>query len=66
MNARYEALKKEKNVTDYQVSKDTGIPRSTLSEWNAGKYVPKADKLLKLAEYFDVTIEDFLKEETSK
>ena len=60
MNAKYEALKQEKNVTDYQVAKDTGIPRSTLSEWNAGKYIPKIEKLLKLAEYFGVSIEDLL------
>ena len=62
MNAKYEALKKKKNVTDYQVSKDTGIPRSTLSEFNAGKYIPKVDKLLKLAEYFGVTVEDLIEE----
>lgn len=60
MNAIYKALKDKKGVTDYQVSKETGIPRSTLSEWNAGKYVPKADKLKKLAEYFGVKIEDLL------
>ena len=61
MDAKYKALKKKKKVTDYQVSKATGIARSTLSEINAGKYIPKADKLLKLAEYFNVPIEYFLK-----
>ena len=61
MNAKYEALKVKKGVSDYQVAKDTGIPRSTLSEWNAGKYIPKADKLLKLAEYFGVSIEELIK-----
>ena len=62
MNKLYERLKAEKGITDYKVSQDTGVPRSTLSEWGKGKYQPKADKLMKLAEYFGVTIEDFLKE----
>jgi transcriptional regulator with XRE-family HTH domain len=64
MNSKYEALKEKKGVTDYQVSKDTGIPRSTISEWSSGKYIPKIDKLLKLAEYFGVSVEDLLEENT--
>lgn len=66
MNANYEALKKKKGVSDYQVAKDTGVSRSTLSEWNAGKYIPKTDKLLKLAKYFNVSIEYLLGEKTRK
>lgn len=62
MNAKYKALKEKKHVTDYRVSKDTGIPRSTLSEWSAGKYTPKADTLLKIAKYFGVTIEYLLED----
>ena len=66
MNKLYERLKAEKGITDYKVAQDTGVPRSTLSEWGQGKYIPKADKLLKLAEYFNVTIEDFLKNEVTE
>lgn len=57
-----ELLQKEK-VTPYQVSKATGISQSTLSDWKTGRAKPKADKLLKLAEYFGVTVDYFLKEE---
>lgn len=63
MNKLYERLKKERGITDYRVSQDTGISRSTLSEWNAGQYMPKVDKLLILSQYFGVTIEDFLQNE---
>ena len=47
-------------TTVYRVSKDTGISASTLTDWKYGRSAPKADKLKKLAEYFDVGINYFL------
>lgn len=46
--------------TSYQVSKDTGISTSTLSNWKQGNYKPKTDKLKILADYFGVTVDYFL------
>ena len=49
------------NVTAYQVSKDTGIAQSILSEWKSGRIkILGADKLKILADYFGVSIEYFL------
>nr|WP_207742004.1 helix-turn-helix transcriptional regulator [[Clostridium] symbiosum] len=47
--------------TAYQVSKDTGIAQSVLSDWKTGRSKPKADKLKILADYFGVPIDYFLK-----
>lgn len=47
----------EKGVTQYRMAKDLGLASSVVSEWCAGKYRPKADKLLMLAKYFDVSID---------
>lgn len=63
MYNKYAQLRDSHNLTDYRVSKETGIPPATLSDWKNGLYKPKADKLLKLAEYFGVSIEYFLKED---
>lgn len=63
MYEKYEKLLKSRKVTSYQVAKDTGINASVFSDWKNGKSSPKADKLLKLANYFDVSIEYFLKKE---
>lgn len=60
MTSRYAELKKKKGVTDYQIAKETGVSRSTLSEWQQGKYTPKVDKLIKLAAYFEVPLEELL------
>lgn len=58
--AKYAHIRSQKNLTDYQVSKDTGIATATLSDWKNGVSKPKVDKLKILANYLGVTIEDFL------
>lgn len=60
--SKFENLLKERKVTSYQVSKETGITSATLSEWKSAKYTPKVDKLLKIAQYFGVPLEYFLEE----
>lgn len=60
MYKRYAKLRDEKGVTDYRVAMDTGIPKSTFSDWKANLYNPKLEKLKKLAEYFGVTVDYFI------
>lgn len=55
-------LRDEKGITDYRVSIDTGITKSTFSEWKSGRSKPKVDKLKLLADYFGVKIEYFLED----
>ena len=65
LNPSFEVLKKkadEKGVSIYAVAKAVGFSsKSTLYDWCAGKYFPKADKLIKLAEYFGCDVMDFYK-----
>ncbi len=53
----FEKLCKEKGVTPYRVCKETGLTTSTISNWKAGRYTPKQDKLQKIADFFNVSIE---------
>lgn len=57
MYSAFVQLCQEKGVTPYKVAKDTGINRSTFTDWKTGRSVPKIDKLQKLADYFGVSIE---------
>lgn len=57
---KYLELLTKSGETSYQVSKDTGIAQSTLSEWKSGKSNPKVDKLIILADHFGVTVDYFL------
>lgn len=62
MYKKFAKLLEQTNKTAYQVSKDTGIAQSVLSDWKTGRSKPKADKLKILADYFGVGIEYFLEE----
>lgn len=53
----FDKLLKEKGISAYKVSKETGVSTSTLSNWKNGEYVPKANKLQKIADYLDVSLE---------
>lgn len=50
-------LLKEKNLSLKWVSERTGIARTTLSEWSAGRKPTLCLELLKLAEVLGVTLE---------
>lgn len=63
MYEKYAELLDKTDKTTYQVSKDTGIPQSVLSDWKRGRSKPKFDKLLILAKYFNVPVEYFAEEE---
>lgn len=52
----FEKLCDKTGVTPYRVCKETGITTATISNWKAGRYVPKADKLQKIADYFGVSL----------
>lgn len=60
MYEKYVELREQKGITDYRVSEDTGIAKSTFSDWKSGRSNPKIDKLKILADYFGVSIEYFL------
>lgn len=57
MRNAFDALLEERGVTSAAVAKATGISAATLSEWRKGKYVPKAEKLQKVADYFGVPVD---------
>lgn len=60
MYEKFAELLEKTNKSAYQVSKDTGIAQSVLSDWKRGRSNPKVNKLKILAEYFGVSIEYFL------
>ena len=62
MYTKYAELRDERGISDYEVSKLTGIPKSTFSDWKSGRSCPKADKLLALAALFNVPLETFIKQ----
>lgn len=50
----------EHNVSAYKVAKETGITQSTFSDWKRGRYTPKIEKLVAIANYFGVPVTMFI------
>lgn len=53
----FEKLLKKNNVKTSDVSRATKISASTFSDWKNGVSQPKPDKLLLIAEYFNVSVD---------
>lgn len=52
-------IRKEKRLTQLKVAMDLNISREALSHYENGKREPSLDLLVKMSEYFNVSI-DFL------
>lgn len=56
----FEKLCSEKGVSPYLVSRETDVATSTLTNWKKGNYIPKIDKVQKIADFFGVPLEMFM------
>jgi len=50
-----------KNITQEELAKAISVSRQTINAMEGGKYVPSTVLALKLAKYFEVTIEEIFK-----
>ena len=54
----YQKIKESKNMKDRDVAKATGIDPATFSHWKKGLYTPKEDKLIKIANYLNISVDE--------
>lgn len=57
MYAIFEQLLRRDGLTISEVGRATGISPSTFTDWRAGRYKPKADKMKRIADYFGVSVD---------
>ena len=62
MYAKYVELRDKRGIRDSDVAKATDIPQSTLTDWKNGKSSPKVEKLIKIADFFGITLDEFVRE----
>ena len=53
-------LLKDKGITRYRLSQDIGVSEGHISDWKSGKSRPTAERLVRLAKYFEVTTDYLL------
>lgn len=54
---RLKELRLEMGITQKELATIVGVGRTTISEYESGKIVPSQQKLLKIAEYFGVSVD---------
>lgn len=57
---KLEKLAIAQGISLYALAQKLGFARSLFSDWKSGKSMPKTDKLLKISEFFGVTVDYFL------
>lgn len=58
---KLEELVKARGITFYALANELEFAKSLFSDWKSGKSMPKTDKLIVIAEYFDVPVSYFIK-----
>lgn len=57
MYEHYEKARDKKGLKNADVAKATGIPKQLFSDWKKRDSTPKAETLLKIADFLDVSVE---------
>ena len=58
--SRFAGLLKDKGITPYLVSKETGVPASALTNWKKGVCKPKVDKMKRIADFLGCPLDYLL------
>lgn len=54
----YLKIRESKDLKDRDVAKATGIDPATFSHWKKGLYTPKENKLEKIANFLNITLDE--------
>lgn len=58
MKLTLKAARINAGFTQEQVKEKTGIARSTLTNWESGRNLPRSDKLKQICELYGISIEE--------
>ena len=61
---RFRHLLKDKNLTRYKFRQEIHFAKQSVDDWYNGKRFPTVDNLIKLAKYFNCTLDELLGRET--
>lgn len=58
--------RKEKNITQEQLADNLGVSRQSISKWESNVAYPQTDKLIRMSELFDCSLDYLLKEDITE
>ena len=66
LNTQLKKLRKEKGYTQSELADHLCITVQAISKWESGQSVPESDKLIVISNYFKVSLDYLLKEESEQ
>ena len=63
IGSRIRLYRENKKMTQKDIAKILGVEAATISKYESGLLEPKVESLIKLANIFEITLDEFLKEE---
>lgn len=61
-SGKLQGLRKEKRFSQEQLAELLNVSRQSVSKWESGKAYPELDKLIRLSELFEITLDDLVKD----
>lgn len=65
-NENLQSLRKNKNISQEQLAEKLEVSRQAISKWESGTGYPEMDKLLKICEIFDCSLDTIMKGKISE
>ena len=65
-NEKLIKLRKEAGLSQEELGNRLNVARQTVSKWELGETTPEMDKLIKISEIFNITLDSLIKEENEE
>ena len=62
---RLYGLRKQKGLSQDELGGELGVSRQTISKWESGETTPEMEKLVKISDYFGVSLDSLVKDTTA-
>ena len=66
LNERLYELRKNNNWSQEELAEKLDVSRQTISKWESNKAIPELEKLIKLSEIYNITLDELVKGEVSE
>lgn len=57
-------LRKKSGLSQEQLAEQLNVSRQAISKWESGTSIPESDKLIAISQYFNVTLDYLMKEDS--
>lgn len=59
-------LRKKSGLSQEQLAEQLNVSRQAISKWESGQSIPESDKLLAISQYFNITLDFLMKDDTEQ